>query len=376
LRGKAIWILGFFTFLSALNAITAIVLSINIGIQTNFQPYLIGGLTGAIPVYVYLVASILATLFFLAATSHKIVKDLTDTELLNEINQRAGLLQDGQTLLESNQKEQKRTIFIIKQNLDQTKKQISNSFVEQEKVQNKIREELVNTIKDESVNITIKNRKNLKDKFIKQEETLAELHSSLTTRLEGELANIKAQIGTQLQKLQNTLQESEKIVKKNTKTITNQKSDIAEIKEKIIKLEEEFVKPKAQLTSQSNPEEIRGIGPNINNELKEMGINSVDELILADPRLIAKKTSISEKMALKLQGIAQLSLIPSLQEKDIILLEEIGITNQQELANQKPIDIGRNINKVLKGLINSGKIVEEEKPTIEEIRSWIKFAKI
>ena len=79
--------------------------------------------------------------------------------------------------------------------------------------------------------------------------------------------------------------------------------------------------------------------------------------------------------ALKLQGIAQLSMVPGVKEKDIILLEEIGITNRQELANQDAIGIGRKINKSLKAQIESGKILETEKPTIEEIQSWIRFAK-
>ena len=65
---------------------------------------------------------------------------------------------------------------------------------------------------------------------------------------------------------------------------------------------------------------------------------------------IAQKTSTSEKMAKKLQGIAQLSMIPSLQEKDIALLEEIGIADQQDLANQDPIKMGRKIRIPIKVL--------------------------
>jgi hypothetical protein len=76
LQGKAIWALGFFSFLSGLNAVTAIFLAINLGIEGNFQPYLIDTITGSIPVYFYLIASIIATLLFLGGTAAKVVTEL------------------------------------------------------------------------------------------------------------------------------------------------------------------------------------------------------------------------------------------------------------------------------------------------------------
>jgi predicted flap endonuclease-1-like 5' DNA nuclease len=375
MRGKAIWILSFFTFLSALNSITAIILAINLGIMANFQPYLISSLTGAIPIYVYLIVSILATLVFLLATSSKVVSELSDRELLYEINQRSELLQDGQALLKANQDELKGTVLLVKQNIDQTQKQITHNFSEQEKHLEEIQAELTRNIEYESTNITSRIRKNLTQGFSKQEENLTQLHDSLAKGFKTQLADAKVQIGKQIQKLENNIQKSEKRAKKNEKMLIKQENEILDIKDKITQLEEKIVKPKAQLTSQSSPEEIRGIGPNTNNELKEMGITNVGELILTDPQIIAEKTSASENMAKKLQVIAQLSMIPSLKERDINLLEEIGITNQQELANQDPIEIGRKINEILKAQIESGKIPETTKPTIEEIQSWIKFAK-
>ncbi len=375
MKGKTIWILAFLTFLSALNAITAIVLSINLGIQSNFQPYLIGDLTGPIPLYIYLISSIIGTLIFLAVTSHKIVEDLSNIELLNEMYRRIALLQSGQKMLKENQEDIRVNQTEIGQKIDQNKKQMSRNFDELEKQQNQNQEELSRTVEYESTNITTKIRKNLKDDFTKQEEKLNQLQKSLTKEMKDESSFIRIQIESQLQQLQNTLKENQKLTKKNTKTITNQKTEILEIKEKIAQFEQKITQPSPQLTSQSDPEEIRGIGPNTNQELKAMGINSINDFIIANAQAIAKKTSLSEKMASKLQGIAQLSLVSGLKEKDIIILEEIGITNQQELIHQNPIEMGRNINKIIKGLIESGKISEEDKPTIEEIRSWIKYAK-
>jgi predicted flap endonuclease-1-like 5' DNA nuclease len=322
-----------------------------------------------------LITSILATLALLAATSHKVVTDLSQEELLNEINQRAELLEDGQTLLKSNQEDIKGTTFLIKQNIDQTQKQIKHNFTEQEKNLKELHEESTKNLEYESANITSKIRKNLKEDFTKQEKNLKQIHNSLTAKIENDSADIKLQIGTQLQTIEITQQQNEKTAKKTIKDLTKQKKEIQDIKDKITQIEQQFILPKALLTSQSNPEKVRGIGPNTNNELKEMGITNIAELILADPKIISQKTSASEKMAKKLQGIAQLSMVPSLEEKDIATLEEIGITDQKELANQTPIEIGRKINKMLQEQINQGKTPEIEKPTIEKIRTWIKYAK-
>jgi hypothetical protein len=84
---------------------------------------------------------------------------------------------------------------------------------------------------------------------------------------------------------------------------------------------------------------------------------------------------MSEKMVEKLQGRAQLAMVPSVKEKDMILLEEAGVTNRKELASQDPLELGRKINEVFKVYVEEKKISEAEKPTIEEIYSWIKFAK-
>lgn len=375
MRGKAIWILSFFTFLSALNAITAIILAINLGIESNFQPYLIDALTGAIPVYWYLIGSIVGALIFLAATSAGLVNELSKIELLKKISQRAELLKDGQALLKANQDEIKGTTFLLKQNIDQTQKQITHNYTKQEKHLKEMHAESTKNLEYESANITTKIRKNIKGNFGKQEENLQKLSTSLSARIEGEAIDAKTQIGIQFKDLQTTLLEREKAAIKQAKTLTNQKKEIAAIKDKITQLEQQFIQPKRLLTSQSNPEQIRGIGPNTNDELKAMGITNIGELILADPKIVAQKTSTSEKMAKKLQGIAQLSMIPSLQEKDINLLEEIGIADPQDLANQDPIEMGKKIQKTIKDQIQAGKTPEIQQPTIEEIRSWIKHAK-
>ena len=351
-------------------------LSVKLGIEATFQPYLISSLTGSIPTYVYLGASILATLVFLAAASSRVVNDLSNTDLLNEIKSKANLLEDGQAVQKTILESLKGSVFLLNQNIITTNNETEKNFSKQEKQIKKIHDNLVRLFESESTNIKVKIGKQLEDGFSEQEEMLKHFHTSLSNRFESESTNIKVKIGKQLEELENTMQASEQRSKKSAKTILIQKNEITDIKNKITQLEEKFVKPNSQLTSQSSPEEVRGIGSNTMNELREMGITSVGELILADPKAIEAKTSISEKMAIKLQGIAQLSMVPGVKEKDLILLEEIGVANRKELANQDPIEIGRKINKILKAQIESGKISETAKPAIEDIQSWIKFAKI
>ena len=90
---------------------------------------------------------------------------------------------------------------------------------------------------------------------------------------------------------------------------------------------------------------------------------------------IAEKTDMSEKMVEKLQGRAQLAMVPGVKEKDLVLLEEVGVMNRKDLACQEPFELGRKISGIAKVYVAEGKISEAEKPTIEEIYSWIKFAK-
>jgi len=106
-----------------------------------------------------------------------------------------------------------------------------------------------------------------------------------------------------------------------------------------------------------------------------MGITSAGELILTDPLVIAAKTGTSQRTVEKLQGRAQLLMVPGIKGKDITLLEDLGVTTRKKLAEQDPIELGMKMNGILKAYVEKGKVSEAEKPAIEEISSWIKFAR-
>lgn len=375
MRGKAIWILGFFSFLAGLNAITAVVLSINLGIESTFQPYLISTLTGGLPTYFYLIVSIIVTLIFLGGTASKIVTELSNIPILNQINTKVYKLEEGQKLQQSDLKSLKGNVFLVANNLETTKKEITKMFAEQDNEIKAVQTSLANKINKKSTEMKSEIENQLTKSFDENAEMLKQFHTSITNRFTSESTEMKVEIENQLVQIEEAMKKQDQSVKKTGKNISKQKTEITNIQTKLEKLENEFVKPEPQLTSKSNPEKVRGIGPTTMNELKEMGITTVGQLIMEDPQVIAEKTSTSQKTAQKLQGIAQLSMVPGVAEKDIILLEEAKITNRKELANQDPIELSQKISKVFKIQLEEGKIQETEKPTIEEIQSWVKNAK-
>ena len=376
MRGKAIWVLGFFSFLSGLFAIHAITLSVNLGIDQPWSPWLIGSLTGDIPVYVYLLISVIATLIFLGGTTSKIVAELSNKDLLNEINDRATNLENGQKFQQKFLESLQARVFLVDESLNAARKEISEKFSNQEKEIKQVHTDLVHRFDTKMADVKAGIGKQLGDGFNEQVEMLKEFHASIVDRFDTKLAEVKSGVTRQLGEIEGTMKRHEQRNTKNANAILKQTGEIADIRLKIEKLEEEITKmPKPQLTSQSSPEEVRGIGENTGNELREMGITNVRELVLTDPGVIAEKTGMTVKTVEKLQGRAQLQMIPGIKEKDLMLLEDVGVMNRKELAAQDPIELGRKMNEVLKAYVDEGKISEAEKPTIEEIYSWVKFAK-
>jgi len=68
-KGIGMWISGFLAFLTGLDAFNAIILLNTKGVDTIVNPYLIGYVTGEMPVIEYFWASIILTSIFLGLTS-------------------------------------------------------------------------------------------------------------------------------------------------------------------------------------------------------------------------------------------------------------------------------------------------------------------
>jgi hypothetical protein len=208
-----------------------------------------------------------------------------------------------------------------------------------------------------------------------QSKEIKQVNENLVNLFTKNLADVKDELARELVGIENTMASHERNNKKTAKAILDQEAEIANIKLTLDRLEDAFVSPKPQLTSDSKPEDVRGIGENTGNELRAIGITSVGELVLTDAALIAAKTDMSEKTVEKLQGRAQLAMVPGVTEKELVLLEEVGVTNRKELADQDPLELGRKINGVFDVCVEKGKISEAEKPSVEAIYSWVKFAR-
>jgi predicted flap endonuclease-1-like 5' DNA nuclease len=379
------WALVLLTLLAIFSSIHAIILSINPGLTTTFQPFLIGSFTGAIPVYVHLLISLIAALILLAVTSDRLFDELSSTDKLKAIAEKVDTLtnnQDNQQkLLESMQAR----IFLVDENLEHTRKEVAKKLDDQGEDTKQTLNASVATqqkLADDTQSrlfMVDSNMEHMKKDFSKgldeQGEAIKQSQTNLVNRLNGQLSDLREEIARQLGEIKASSEQHEQQEKKAATAVLKQKDEITNVKIRLDALEEELATPKPELTSLSDTVDVKGIGPTKANELKEMGIATVGEFILTDPQVIAQGTSTSLGVVEKLQARAQLSMVPGVKGKDLILLEELSITSRRQLANQDPIDLSKRINKLFNNLVEKGQISEDEKPTIEEITSWVKFAK-
>ena len=156
--------------------------------------------------------------------------------------------------------------------------------------------------------------------------------------------------------------------------LRKQRAEIKEIKLRLEEIEEKIVPIQAKLKSLDNPEEIKGIGPRLGEELRGLGITSIRDFLTADPVVIGEKTRLSQEAAENLQVMAQLQMIPGITKKDAELLAEAGIKSRKELAGQDLIQLSRKVGEIAKIYVDQGKISDDDYPTIEEISSWIRTA--
>ena len=187
--------------------------------------------------------------------------------------------------------------------------------------------------------------------------------------------NLTKNVNSQLIDVKETVTKLELADGKTVAAIAKQRDEIVEIRQKLERLEASLVISKSMLNSNTNVEDVKGIGPNKATKLKEVGIISASDFIMADPKVAAQSMGSTEKTVEKLQGRAQLQMIPGIKEKDLLLLEDLDITDRNTLSSQDPIDLGKKINAIFKVNLANGKVAENDRPTIEEVISWIRFTR-
>ena len=361
-RGIVVWILAFLTFIAALNAVNAVILWATQGLNYTFTPlYPFDLLISGLDVTTYLWTSVALTFIFLGFTSIAAFrKPPTDPALIKMFVKLDGNLTANRKALVDGLEENKEMIGSTRMDLldrlDVNKKTSENLF------------QTVNANLDGT-------KKEILSRLGKQRKEIQTLREELFPAIETSLNNVREEMLKAVGKQTKAIQKVERLSTQSAKAIETQGTELTELKTRIERMESGLVPLQPKLTSQDEPEKVKGIGPRLGKELRAMGITSVGELLIADPEAIAEKTRASPEMAKHLQATAQLLMVPGIDENDAELLKEAGVNSIKELADQDPIQLSSRIAEIAKIYVEQGRISENEKPTIEEILSWIKQAK-
>jgi nucleotidyltransferase/DNA polymerase involved in DNA repair len=361
-KGIAVWILGFLTFLAFLNAFNAVLMWTLDSGDLEFEPYLVGQFTGKIQVRRYFWMSMVAAFVFLGCTAvvafRKPPIDPDLVEMLAMIDNRVAAnkkaLEEG---LEANRK-----------SIETVETDLRERMEDQKRVNEKSFETLGASL--ESV------RRETLDAVRKQGRGLQRVSRELSLAIEASSSGVAEEVLGALAKQEEVIRRVGRSSKRSMRTVEKAVADLAELKTRLETLEASLALPQPELTSHSSPEDVKGIGPRLAEELKVMGIMNVGEFLTADPAAIEERTRLTRETAERLQGTAQLLMIPGIDRTDVELLEKAGVTNRKELAERDPFELCRKLAEVVKTYVAEGRISESEKPTVEEVLSWIKLAKL
>ena len=330
-RGLTIWALSAITFLSVIASFAMAVMLVNEGQGTIVSPYVLSSIAGALEVEIYLWLSIVFSVIFMALTCIVLFrKQPPNPEIVKLLLKIGGNLAALRKAQESSVAE----------------------IADQIQYARKVEQKFFSTVTSEME----EDKQELLQVLERQEKAVEKVFADLRKQ-EASILGIK-----------NLNEEAVTGLKK-------QRSELGEITQKIARIEENIAPSQPKLKSIDNPENIKGIGPALGKELRSMGVNSVGELITADPEMIGEKTRVSKEMAETLQASAQLMMISGVSSSDAELLIDSGIKSRKDLASQDLIVLSRKVGELAKIYADQGKISKEELPTIEKASSWIKNAK-
>ena len=383
LKGVTVWILAFFSLLAGANVINAVIMWFDVvqwGPESLFTPYLLGSLTGPIPVYVYLLISVIFALVFLGGFSYKLVSDLSPEDKMRAMSEQMIRLESGQQIQQKTLQDVQDRLYAIDESLERTIELTRSQSEQGENVLNSLesgQQANQNALQDLTERICAIDESLRSGRIDSGEQTIEseEVTASLEDKIAPKIAEIKENIAQQLLEVESSMAQQKQRQTKATKTITKQKTEIAGIQSKLEELERELSQPKPVLTSQNDVKAVRGIGPKTANLLKKLGIKNVGDLLIADAPAVAGKVGTTEKNIEKMQNQAQLLMVPGLSKKHAVLLESVEVTDKKSLAAQDPIELSKKINGIFKAALEKGKVSKEDKPTIEQLDSWIKFVK-
>jgi len=118
-------------------------------------------------------------------------------------------------------------------------------------------------------------------------------------------------------------------------------------------------------------EEIEGIGPEYGNKLREVDIQTTDDLLrrCGDKKGregVATETGLSEKHLLEWVNLADLMRINGVGEEFADLLEEAGVDTVKELATRNAENLAEAMAEV-----NEKKNLTDRVPSAETVEKWV-----
>jgi len=178
-----------------------------------------------------------------------------------------------------------------------------------------------------------------------------------------------------VRKMSLNLEEATKQSNENIAAVKKDMTELTDIRKKVEKIEKELTPTKPKLTSQSKMTSLKGAEPRLTKELDMMGITNISEFLTTDPSIIARKSRENPVTITNLQAMAQLMMVPSIDEEDAELLVKVGVISRKELANQDPVQLCKAVMGIAKAYVDQGKMSARRIPTIEDVSSWVRLAK-
>ncbi|WNZ28293.1 MAG: DUF4332 domain-containing protein [Candidatus Bathyarchaeota archaeon] len=349
-RGIIVWLSAFVTFLAILSSFSMAVLLINEGTGTTVVPYLVGGIFGSLSVETYLWISVAVTFALLGLTCILIyMKQPPDPEIVKLLLKVGGNLAALRNAQEASTNE-------LVERMDYDKK-VNHQFFS--KVTTDLQE----------------NTKEMASLLASQGKAVKKICNDVVSVIETKAVETGEKMSADLKKQEAILNGVKRLSEESAASLKAQRVEFEEIKSRLEQIEGTMVPNQAKLRSIDNPEDIKGIGPALGKELRELGINSVGEFLTTDPVVIGEKTRVSHEMAENLQATAQLMMVPGVDPIDAELLIESDVKSRKQLADQDLIQLSRKINDIAKIYIAQQKLSKDEAPTIEQISAWIRMAK-
>ncbi|MCW4022490.1 MAG: DUF4332 domain-containing protein [Candidatus Bathyarchaeota archaeon] len=349
-RGIIVWLSAFITFLSIIASFSMAVLLLTEGAGTVVNPYILSAIFGGLTTETYLWISLTVTFALLGLTCILIyMKQPPDPEIVKLLLKVGGNLATLRNAQEASK----------------------NEIVERMECYKKVNQTFFSKVTTDLQEKTTE----MASLLASQSRSIKKARSDLVSAIETKTVETGEKLSADLKKQEAVLNSLKRLNEENATLLKNQLTELEAITKQLEQIEGTMVPNQAKLKSVDNPEDIKGIGPTLGKELRELGITSVGEFLNTDPVVIGDKTRVSHEMAENLQATAQLMMVPGLDADDAELLIGCGIKSRKQLANQDLITLSRKINDISQIYIAQQKLSKENAPTIEEISAWIRMAK-